>query len=288
MKFGANTFIWASPFGNEHLDLIHKVRQLGFDVFEIAYDIPERLNLKRLKDALTEQNLEPSLCGVLSPDRDLSSDDPDVRAHAADYIRSCIDAAHEIGAKVVGGPLYAAVGVTRDVSPLEREAVRSRCADELRPLAHYAGEHGIRLALELINRFETDILNTVEQGLAMVAEIDSPHIGLHLDTFHMNLEEKNSAEAIRRTADKLFLFHISENDRGIPGTGQVHWQEIATALNDVRYKGHVVIEAFTPEVKSIARAVSLWRPLAPDQDTLAREGLAFLKTLFPIQGAGDA
>ena len=138
----------------------------------------------------------------------------------------------------------------------------------------------MRLALEPLNRFETDLINVVEQGLALVEAVGSPHIGLHLDTFHMHLEERDSAAAIRAAGDRLFHFHACENDRGTPGRGQVAWPAIAAALADVGYGGPVVIESFTPEVKSIARAVCIWRDIAPSQDAIAGEGLAFLKGLF--------
>ena len=144
----------------------------------------------------------------------------------------------------------------------------------------YAGERGVRLALEPLNRFETDLINVVEQGLALCAAVGSPHLGLHLDTFHMHLEERDSGAAIRAAGDRLFHFHACENDRGAPGRGQVAWPAVAAALADVGYAGPVVIESFTPEVKSIARAVCIWRELASSQDELAREGLAFLKGLF--------
>ena len=151
---------------------------------------------------------------------------------------------------------------------------------ELRPLAAYAGDHGVRLAMEALNRFETDLINVVEQGLAMVEAIGSPHVGLHLDTFHMHLEERNSGEAIRQAGERLYHFHACENDRGVPGRGQVRWPAVAAALGDVGYDGFVVIESFTPTVTSIARAVCIWRDVAPDQDTIAREGLGFLRKML--------
>ena len=116
--------------------------------------------------------------------------------------------------------------------------------------------------------------------MALVEAVGSQHLGLHLDTFHLHLEERDSAAAIRAAGDRLFHFHACENDRGVPGRGQVRWPEVADALREVGYNGAVVIESFTPEVKSIARAVCIWRALASSQDELAREGLAFLKGLF--------
>ncbi len=138
----------------------------------------------------------------------------------------------------------------------------------------------MRLALEPLNRFETDLINVVEQGLALVEAVGSPHLGLHLDTFHMHLEERDSATAIRAAGDRLFHFHACENDRGTPGRGQVAWAAVAAALADVGYGGPVVIESFTPEVKSIARAVCIWRELAGSQDELAREGVGVFEEVY--------
>jgi D-psicose/D-tagatose/L-ribulose 3-epimerase len=181
---------------------------------------------------------------------------------------------------VVGGPAYGAVGKTPAADPAARQRERDLAAAELRPLAAYAGQRGVRLALEPLNRFETDLINVVDQGLALVEAVGSPYLGLHLDTFHMHLEERDSAAAIRRAGDRLFHFHACENDRGVPGRGQVEWGAVADALFDIEYDGAVVIESFTPEVKSIARAVCIWRDLAGSQDELAREGLTFLRGLF--------
>ena len=124
------------------------------------------------------------------------------------------------------------------------------------------------------------MINIVEQGLALIEDVGSPAVGLHLDTFHMHLEEKDSAAAIRLAGPHIYHFHIAENDRGVPGTGQVNWTAVAAALKDVNYHGAIVIESFTPAVVSIARAVCLWREIAPSQDTIAVDGLAFLKQLI--------
>ncbi len=147
-------------------------------------------------------------------------------------------------------------------------------------MAAYAEEKGVKLAFEPLNRFETDLVNIVDQGLKLIDDVGAPNLGFHLDTFHMHLEEKDSAAAIRKAGDRIFHFHACENDRGVPGTGQVKWKEVFEALVDVGYDGNVVIESFTPEVKSIARAVCIWREIAPDQDSIARDGLKFIKS-FP-------
>jgi D-psicose/D-tagatose/L-ribulose 3-epimerase len=147
-------------------------------------------------------------------------------------------------------------------------------------MAEVAQTKGVKLALEPLNRFETDMINIVSQGLKFIDETGMDNVGFHLDTFHMHLEEKDSADAIRRAGKKIFHFHACENDRGVPGTGQVYWGEIAKALKDVNYQGPVVIESFTNQVKEIARAVCIWREIAPSQDAIAAQGLKFLKSVL--------
>lgn len=280
MKYGANSFIWASPFSTaQSISLLTKVKVLGFDAIEIACEDPALVDVRTLKDALKGVGLQGIICGAFGPDRDLSSADPAVSQNAETYIRWMVDAAAEIGSPVVIGPLYASVGKAHPDTEAGARAEWERSISRMRPLAEYAGAHGVKLAIEPLNRFETDLINVAQQALEYCDAVGSPHLGLHLDTFHMHIEESNSAAAIRAAGPRLFHLHASENDRGVPGAGQVAWRAIFDALRDIAYEGVVGIESFTPEVKSIARAVCIWRKLAPDQDTIAREGLAFLRSL---------
>lgn len=294
MKFGVNTFNFVSPFRTAaDLSLLDRVKGMGFDLIEIAFEDPATIDVDALARHAAGIDLGVLACGVFGPGRNLVSADADERRAAAGYIRGLIDAAAKLAptlgglTPVIGGPMYGAVGKTPAADRDARQRERDLAAAELRPLAAYAGENGVRLAMEALNRFETDLINVVEQGLAMIEAIDSPHVGLHLDTFHMHLEERDSAAAIRRAGERLYHFHACENDRGVPGRGQVHWPSVAAALGEIgygRHDGAVVIESFTPTVTSIARAVCIWRDIAPDQETIATEGLAFLKELFSHSG----
>lgn len=193
------------------------------------------------------------------------------------YIRTLIDMASVLGSSYVAGPMYAATGRARLASGEERERQWAYVVGNVRELAGYAASKGVRLALEVLNRFETDFLNTVEQGNRLLDDIGCDNVGFLLDTFHMNIEEKDLGQAIRMAGDRLFDFHACANDRGTPGEDHLDWGEIGRALREIEYDGAVVIESFTADIKEIARAVSLWRPLAASQDTLALEGLRFLK-----------
>jgi D-psicose/D-tagatose/L-ribulose 3-epimerase len=281
MKFGVNTFVWISPCTTAAVkELAPKVKSMGFDVLEIACENPELLDINAIKEELEKNILSGIICGVFGPDRNICSFDPEIRENAREYLRWLIEAAAQLGSPVVTGPLYSAVGKEHLDDSDARRKEWELAVTEIRGMADYAGEKGIKLALEPLNRFETDMINTVAQGLTFINDVGRENVGFHLDTFHMHLEEKSSPEAIRLAGDKIYHFHACENDRGVPGTGQVHWHEIAPALKSTNYQGPVVIESFTSQVKEIARAVNIWREIAPSQDAIAQQGLQFLRSLF--------
>ncbi len=281
MKFGVNTFLWVSPCTTQAAkDLAPKVKRMGFDIFEMACENPDLIDVKAVKRELTKNRLDAIVCGAFGPDRNICSSDPKVVANAKTYVRWLIDAAAELGSPVVCGPMYSAVGKAHLEDETARAAEWDLSVAGIREMALCAADKGVRIALEPLNRFETDMINIVSQGLDFVDQVGMDNVGLHLDTFHMHLEERNSGDAIRKAHDKVFHFHACENDRGVPGAGQVHWDDVAMALKDIQYDGPVVIESFTAQVKEIASAVCIWREIAPGQDAIASQGLTFLKSLL--------
>ncbi|HWJ75427.1 MAG TPA: sugar phosphate isomerase/epimerase family protein [Kaistia sp.] len=280
MKFGASTFIWASPFSNKTLELIDRAKAFGFDIIEICVEDPSTIDTAAIKPRLEQAGIASTVCGAFGPDRDLSSDDEAIRENGIAYVQRCADIAADLGADIVVGPMYSAVGRTRMAEPAERDAQRRLAAASIRRAADYAAERGVRLGIEPLNRFETDLVNTVDQALVLLDEIGRANVGLLLDTFHMNIEEKDIPAALRRAKGRIFEFHACSSDRGTPGEDHLPWAEIVRALKETDYRDAVVIEAFTPEIKEIARAVSIWRPLAESQNALARNGLDFLKRAF--------
>jgi D-psicose/D-tagatose/L-ribulose 3-epimerase len=212
--------------------------------------------------------------------RDPSHPDKKIQQAGIDYLAHLIDGAAAMGGTLVAGPLYSAVGRQWQQTPAMRKEDLARTAKNLRVSADYAETRGVRLALEPLNRFETSFINLTEQALELVELIGSPAVGLMMDTFHANIEEKSLGKALEMAGDKLWHVHANENDRGIPGTGHVTWAEIAAALKKINYNGALVIESFSTEVKEIARAAAVWRPLAPTTDSLAVDGMAFLKQLM--------
>lgn len=281
MKFGINSFVWVSPCSTDAIrELAPKVKSMGFDVFEISVEDPSLIDIQAVKQILDQIGLQSVICGAFGPERNICSSDPKIRENAKTYIRWLIDAAHYLGANVVSGPMYSSVGKEHYESAEDRKSEWALAVAGIAQMADYAEAKNVKLAFEPLNRFETDMINVVSQGMIFIEDVGRNNVGFHLDTFHMHLEEKDSAKAILMAGDRIFHFHACENDRGIPGTGQVHWNEIAKALKATKYNGPIVIESFTSQVKEIARAVCIWREIAPSQDAIASQGLAFLRTLF--------
>ena len=281
MKIGVNTWVWVSPFSTKTFDLIPKVKAMGFDILEIALDDASIIDTNHLKKMLDDNGLTATVCGAFGPMRDISNEDPSIRQIGRDYIRESIRFAEKIGSPLFSGPVYSAVGKTRMISADQKRRERDWCVENLRELGKIAEDSGITIGVEPLNRFETDMVNLVEQASSLIAEVDSPVYGIHIDTFHANIEEKSIPDVIRKLGkNKLCHFHACENDRGIPGSGHQDWIGIRDALREVEYQGAAVIESFTPGAVEIAKAASIWRPLAPSQDELARQGAEFLTKLF--------
>jgi D-psicose/D-tagatose/L-ribulose 3-epimerase len=281
MKFGVNTFVWVSPCTSAAVkEIAPHVKAMGFDILEISVENPDLIDPQVVDEVLKKNRLKGIICGAFGLDRNICSQDPKIRENAKNYIRWLIDAASVIGSEVICGPMYSSVGKDHLEDGEARKKEWDLAVSGIREMADYGSPKGIKLALETLNRFETDMINVVSQGMKFIADVGRDNVGFHLDTFHMHLEEKSSAEAIRQAGNKIFHFHACENDRGVPGTGQVRWEEIARALKDVKYDGPVVIESFTSQVKEIARAVCIWREIAPSQDAIAMGGLKFLKSIL--------
>lgn len=275
---GANTWIWISPPTDVRLaELAPRIRAWGFDVIEIPIETPGDWDPGRTADLLASLGLGATTCAVMPDTRSLVSDDGSVVEETQAYLRTCVDHAARIGASVVGGPIYAPVGWTPLLDADERRRMFNRLTEALRGPAEHAAAHGVTLAIEPLNRYETSLVNTVEQAREIVDAVDSPGCGILVDTFHMNIEERDPAAAIRLAGDRLAHVQVCANDRGAPGSDHLDWGAHLAALRDVGYGGPLCIESFTAENKTIARAAAIWRRLAPTQDAIATEGLAFLR-----------
>ncbi len=277
MRLGINTFLFTSPFTNDSTKLFKQFKQWGFDTIEIPIEDPSHIDPAFVKAELDRNGLVcGSVCACLGPDRDLRGT-TEAQKTALTYMLQCIDQMVVLGAKSLIGPVYSSVGRAEAVPPEEYKKQWKTVVNNLRKLCDYAESKGKQVCMEPLNRFETDFINTVDQALAMVRDVGSPALKLHLDTFHMNIEEKDQAKAIRKAGKLLGHFHACGSDRGTPGNDHIDWKPIAAALKAVRYNGDVVIESFTTDVKVIAKAAAIWRRMEPTRDEIAVKGLKFLK-----------
>jgi D-psicose/D-tagatose/L-ribulose 3-epimerase len=281
-QIGVNAWVWSSPVNTAEFGrLAPIVAGMGFDLIEVGIESTSDLDYRRAAEIAKTNGLAVGVCAAMGPDRDLIHPDENIRSNGMDYVRHCIDAAETLGARNVCGPLYSAVGRTWQASDDERKRDVDLLVRQLGELAKYAGERGVWLGVEPLNRFETSFINLASQAIEVADRVDHPACGVMLDTFHMNIEEKSIGDAIRAAGKRMGQLHACENDRGAPGSGHVPWDEVAQACRDIGFTGPFVIESFTNKVKSIARAAAIWRTFAPSQDALAEDGLRHLRALFP-------
>lgn len=277
MKFGINTFLFASPVTNASTRLFKRFKKWGFDSVELPVEDPSHIDPAHVKRELDRYGLVcSSVCACLSPERDLRGT-PKQQRIALDYLFRLLDQSIGLDAPSVIGPVYSAVGRADAVPAAESRRQWKTVTRHLKSLCAYAEACGKRICVEPLNRFETDFINTCDQALKLVEAVGSPALTLHLDTFHMNIEEKDLGAAIRKAGKHLAHLHACGSDRGTPGGDHTDWKGIARALKAIRFDGHVVIESFTTDVKVMARAAAIWRRIEPTQEEIAVKGLKFLK-----------
>ncbi len=280
MRFGLNTFLYASPFTNESVSMFKKLKNWGFDTVEIAIEDPSHVDPAVLKAAAAKAGLAiGSICAAMGPGRDFRGSAADQR-NAQKYLTALVDQAAAMGCPRIIGPLYSVVGLIGSHDDKTKAAHFKLVVKNLKQLAKHAEKKGVLLCVEPLNRFETDFLNTCDQGLRLVKAVNSPAVKLHLDTFHMNIEEKNQAAAILKAGKHLGHFHACGTDRGVPGGDSLDWKPIVAALRKIGYKQDVVIESFTTDVKVIARAAAIWRKMEPRRDDIPVKGLKNMHRLF--------
>ncbi len=278
-KFGVNSFLLSSGFTNDDLPMIQQFRNWGADIIELAIHEPERIDIPALRGALDDAAMEQvPVCGMFPPERDLRGTAEQQRA-CQEYLGRLIDLAAALGSKIVCGPFYSCVGRCGLHSDTEKQQHRDLIARNLEEPCRRAEQAGVVLAMEPLNRFETDCVNTLGQARALIEQVGSPALKIHIDTFHMHIEENNSAAAIREAGPLIGHVHASASHRGIPGRDQVDWNGVLTALGAIDYRGDIVIETFALDNDTIARAASIWMQRFDSPEQLAVEGLGFLREL---------
>jgi D-psicose/D-tagatose/L-ribulose 3-epimerase len=275
MKLGLNTLLFTAGFDREHLPLLQRVKQWGFDGIEIARFAFDGFPAGEIGQAARDEGLEVTFCSALTGDTSLVSDDAATRQRALDFLKQGLDTARAIGSPVFLGPFCAPVGQLPGRRP--NEAEWGWAVEGLAAAAEHAAAVGVRIANEPLNRFETYFLNTAGRAVELCEAVGNASHGVLFDTFHANIEERSMEAALRACGGHLAHVHACENDRGAPGSGHVPWAEVFAALKQMDYRGWVVIESFGARIPEIAAAACIWRDLAESPEALAQEGLRFLR-----------
>ncbi len=270
---GINLMVWNGQVGAAELALLPQIKKMGYDSVEIPLFAPAALALAELRAALHGHALACTVSTAMPDARNLI--DADRREAGIAFLQQVIDVAAKLGASLICGPLAAPVGERRGRGYTAAEW--DSCVLGLQTVGQRAADQGITLALEPLNRFETFMVNTVADGVRLMNAVDNPAVGLLLDTFHMHIEEKSTAAAIRHAGQHLKHFHASENDRGTVGTGQVAWPSVFGALRDIDYGGQIVVESFGHAIPELAGAACVWRALADSPEALANGSLQYLR-----------
>ena len=276
MKYGLNLLLWTDRMHDGLVPVVERIKRLGYDGVEIpifALDEPLHREWGRRLDAI---GLERTAVTVRGPGDNPVSPSAAVRQAAVDAMRRTIDCCQAAGVRLLVGPTHSAIGEFTGKGPTDDEFRWG--VDTMRQVAAHAAQAGVTIATEYLNRFENYFLTSVDQTVAFVKAIDHPHVRMMYDTFHANIEEKDIPAAIAAAAPWTVLVHVSENDRSIPGTGHVHWDETFDALRLAGYDGWMVVEAFGLALPNIAAATKIWRRMFPTEDELATRSLAFMKS----------
>ena len=277
MKIGIHQHVFTSMLNKQNLDILNFISEIGFDSMDINVRNAEIDFIKEIRKRAEKLNLILTGGGSLPRGKEILSRDREKRKEALEYMKSLIRKVFEMGASLYHGIIYATGGIFTGKGPSKEEL--GYAVEVLKEASAYSKKYGVNLCLEPANRYETYVLNTVSDSLELLNKIDEPNVGLLLDSYHMNIEEKDMYESIVSAKGKIFHFHVNENDRGIPGTGHIPWDDVFRALKDIDYKGIAAIESFVDDSIDIAPLAAIWRKLAPDAETLARGGYEFIRKM---------
>jgi len=275
MKLGIHAYAWCSQWSNDTLYIIDKVKELGLDFIEIPLMCLDTFDSFAINEKLEKVDIDVCTSTVLFEHTEIISDDEKVRKNGVNYLKACIRATNSIGAKNFSGVVYG-VHAKKNAKKTTEKQWRY-AADCLKDVAKYAQDFDINIGIEPVNRYESSFINTCEQALKLKDVIDEPNIKIHLDTYHMNIEEKSFYDATKKAGTDLIHYHLSENDRGIPGSGHVDWDGIFKALSEMNYTGYAGLETFADCTDNMNNWV--WRKLFKDDETFVKESVAFIKKM---------
>jgi D-psicose/D-tagatose/L-ribulose 3-epimerase len=282
MRIGIHQHVFTKKLSADNLDLMNVIRGYGFDSMDVnvrALDLPTaRLIRKRAE----ELGLRLMGGGSLPVDKELLSSEPEKRREAIDYMKELVRRVHELGSTFYGGIIYAPFSKRTGKAPTAEELELS--AQGLREVARYAQGFGIAMGLEPANRYETYLVNTIEDGLRLADSIGEKNVGILFDTFHCSIEEKSMYGALTAAGGRLYHVHVSANDRGIPGTGQIRWDEVFQGIKDVGYDGAISIEGFVDASADVAAGACIWRKFASSPEEMAVQGFSFIRSMLEKYG----
>jgi D-psicose/D-tagatose/L-ribulose 3-epimerase len=275
LRYAVHAYAWTSSWSNEHLDILDHAKELGLDAVEIPLMEPELVDPQAIRDRADAIGIRLCTSVALPEDADPTSDDERSREAAVAFLGRCCELTASMGADLLGGVTYAAHGRRLDGRPTRVHMERS--AEVLRTAARHATTLGVTLAVEPCNRYEVFLVNTAAQAVELVELIGEDNVGIHLDTYHMNIEEEDFEQPVRLAGDRLVHFHLSESHRGVPGRGVVDWSAVMRGLEAIDYDGLVGLESFVEISPAMRSATCIWRDVASSSDEIVAGGLAFLK-----------
>jgi D-psicose/D-tagatose/L-ribulose 3-epimerase len=276
MKIGMNLLLWTDMVTPQHDALLEQIKGFGFDAVEIpVFNTSDLAPYERLGKRLKSLGLGATAVTVMTPETNPISPDAAIRAAGVKHLDRAMECGQAFGCEILCGPIHSAIGVFSGNGPTDDEFKAG--VETLRHAGERAEARGIKLAVEYLNRFEIYFLTTAAQTVRFVREVNHPSVRMMYDSFHANIEEKNQAAAIASCAKETIHIHVSENDRGIPGSGGVNWDSFWSGLKTSGYDGYLTIEAFGRALPALAAATKVWRDLFPDALGLCQDGLTFIQ-----------
>lgn len=276
MKFGMNLLLWTDMVTDAHDPILDQLKALGFDGVEVPiFDTSDTKPYERLGKRLESLGLTATGVTVMTPEANPISPDPAIRARAVEHLDRVLECGQAFGCEVLAGPTHSAIGFFSGQGPTDEEFKNG--VETMQKVGEKAQSRDIKVAIEYLNRFEIYFLTTAAQTSKFVKAVNHPYIKMMYDSFHAHIEEKSQAAAIETCASETIHVHVSENDRGTPGTGQVDWNGYFSALKKTGYNGYLTIEAFGLALPALAAATRVWRRLFDDEIKLCKEGLTFIK-----------
>ena len=280
IEFGGHALVWVGDWSaSSARAAISSAARNGYDYIELAIFDPWNFDTKLTKDLLQEFGLRAHASLGLSAKTDVTSTDPSIVAKGDELLRKVTDVLHEIGGTELCGVIFSALA--KYPTPATKEN-RNNSIKAMQRLADYAADKGINIDLEVVNRYETNIMNTGIEGLAFLDEVNRPNAFLHLDTYHMNIEEDGMQKSVLAAGERLGYVHIGESHRGYLGTGNVDFDSFFAALKKINYKGPITFESFSSAVvdPALSNTLCVWRNLWSDSDDLAKKSLDFMKARY--------